>query len=248
MLTCSHGKMKFETVKRPFVIESLRDTGAYILPGVAFANTNLFLRIGRLDELFVKIPSPRGFSDYRRFIRYEETNPEDLRPLEDAERFTNLRRTIDAFPDPLHWRELDPEIAHYLVVHKLQHERLRRQEAVRVPKVKFGMLSFSRFPLFRKVYPALFQQRVAGTTLWDMFDFSARRIRPRWQPFWPVISAQLSNLLDCGLISHIDWNIQNFLFNDIDQQLYYVDLKPTTFVARSSNEHNLRGIRSEFIV
>jgi hypothetical protein len=240
--------MKFETLKRPVAVNGLRDAGAYVLPGLVLAQTNLFLQIGRVDELFVKLPSERGFSDYRRFIRSAEPNPEDLRALEDPERFENLRPAIEAFSDAAHWMSLRPEIAHYLAVHKLQYERLQRQTAVRIPQARFGLLGASPFPAFRKSQPALFQERVCGTTLWNMFDFSALRIRPQWRPVQPTISSQLSNLLDSGLLHHIDWNIQNFLFNETDQRLYYVDLKPTTFVARSSNEHNLRGIRSEFII
>ena len=50
-----------------------------------------------------------------------------------------------------------------------------------------------------------------------------------------------------ALLTHIDWNIQNFVFREADQRLFYVDLKPTTFVATHSNEHNLKGIREYFV-
>ena len=42
----------------------------------------------------------------------------------------------------------------------------------------------------------------------------------------PAISARLSSLLDSGLQHHIDWNIQNFVFDELTGQLFYVDLKP----------------------
>jgi hypothetical protein len=52
---------------------------------------------------------------------------------------------------------------------------------------------------------------------------------------------------DSNLVNHVDWNIQNFVFREPDQRLFYVDLKPTTFVAIQSNEHNLKGIREYFV-
>ena len=51
-----------------------------------------------------------------------------------------------------------------------------------------------------------------------------------------------------GARSHIDWNIKNFVFDEAAGQLYYVDLKPTIFVARQSNGQNLEGIRRYYLV
>ncbi len=48
-------------------------------------------------------------------------------------------------------------------------------------------------------------------------------------------------------LDHIDWNIQNFVFREKDARLFYVDMKPTTFVAKESNEQNLKGIRDYFV-
>ena len=102
--------------------------------------------------------------------------------------------------------------------------------------------------IFRSLEPALFQERVPGTTLWQMYDFAVLQVRPQWRPFLPAIAAQLSKLLDSGLVNHVDWNIQNFVFDEQKGRLFYVDLKPTILVARQSNEHNLQGIRDYFLV
>ncbi len=56
-----------------------------------------------------------------------------------------------------------------------------------------------------------------------MFDFSALEVTKRWWPFLPAISAQLARLLDSALLTHIDWNIQNFVFRESDERLFYVD-------------------------
>ena len=58
---------------------------------------------------------------------------------------------------------------------------------------------------------------------------------------------QLGNLLDSPLLAHIDWNIKNFVFRERDERLFYVDLKPTTFVAAGGNERNLKAIREYFV-
>jgi len=96
--------------------------------------------------------------------------------------------------------------------------------------------------------PVLFQERVRGTTLWDMYNFDARKISSHWRRFRDSISNQLSGLLESGLRDHIDWNIRNFVFDETTERLFYVDLKPTTFVARDGNERNLQGICDYFIV
>lgn len=239
--------MKPKALGRPLSIDSVHDGGVYTLPTIPFTQTNLFLKVGCLDELFMKIPSERGFEDYRRFVRLADPNPLDIRSLEAGEDFTSLDRTLEEFGWQ-HLAAIDTEIAHYLAVHKLQYERLRTtMKSVALPKAKFGLLLRERFCLFPRAMPALFQERVKGTTLWDMYDFAALRIASRWQPFVPVISAKLAELVNSCLLDHIDWNIKNFVFNEMSQQLLYVDLKPTLFVSKLSNEHNLRGIRDYFI-
>ena len=159
---------------------------------------------------------------------------------------------MGSVPDPLVYLKpvipISAEFAHYLAVHKVQYERLQTQTAVGIPRARFGLLRSTRLGIFRSYEPALFQERVPGTTLWDMFDFEALRVMTRWQPFVSAISAQLSLLLDSGLREHVDWNIKNFVFDEARRRLFYVDLKPTTFVAKQSNEHNLTGIRDYFIV
>lgn len=71
---------------------------------------------------------------------------------------------------------------------------------------------------------------------------------PRWRPFLPAISVQLSNLFDSALLKHIDWNIKTFVFNEPSGRLFYVDQKPTIFTANHGNETNLNGIRNVFLV
>jgi hypothetical protein len=104
------------------------------------------------------------------------------------------------------------------------------------------------FGIFHKFRPALFQRRISGTTLWDMYGFGPEEVLPRWRPFLPAISVQLSNLLDSALLKHIDWNIKNLVFNEPTGRLFYVDQKPTIFTADHGNEANLKGIPENFLV
>ena len=140
--------MKFERLRRPLSIDSVRDGAAYALPVVRLARTNLFLQVGCVDELFIKLPSQRGFADYQRFVRRAEPNPEDIRSLEDAERFECLPQAAQRYAGLKALETLDPELAHYLAVHKIQHDRLRNQTAVGIPQAKFGLLRSTRLALF----------------------------------------------------------------------------------------------------
>jgi hypothetical protein len=227
-------------------IDRIEDGGTYSFPTVQLVQTGLFLRVGCIGDLFVKVPSARGFDDYRSFVKRALPHAEDLRSLEDAERWERLDQTLASFPDLKPVVKVGSEAAHYLAIHKLQYERLRTQAVVRIPRAQFGVLRSTHHGIFRKLEPALFQEKVPGTTLWDMFDFSANRVEPRWNEFLPGISSRLSKLIDSPLVNHIDWNIQNFLFDEADGSLSYVDMKPTLLVSRASNETNLKGLRDHF--
>lgn len=238
--------MKVASLERPFSIDLVRDGGVYHMPDIPLVQTNLFLRTGCADNLYLKIPSERGIGDYRLFIRNADSNRADIRGVEEAERFKNLDRTLSAFPDLKALTAISSELAHYLAVHKLQYERLKTQSAVRIPRACYGVVCLTRFGIFRKFEPALFQERIQGTTLWNMFDFDALQVRPAWRHCISEISARLSALLASGLEQHIDWNIQNFIWDDSERELFYVDQKPSLLVAKHSNEYNLKGIRDHF--
>lgn len=240
--------LKVEVVQHPLSIDCFRDGGGYALPVLPLTQTNLFMKVGWVDQLYIKVPSERGLEDYRRYVKLAQRGPNDIRRLEEAERFERLTETLATLPDLAPLTSIGSELAHYVAVHKLQYDRLRRQNAVKIPRARFGTIQRKGWGFFRSFEPALFQERISGTTLWNMFDFEALVVMPQWRPFVSTISAQLSRLLDSGLRDHIDWNIQNFVFDEAAGQLFYVDLKPTPFVAKQSNEQNLEGIRRYYIV
>jgi hypothetical protein len=239
---------KVKSLRRPLSIDCFHDGGGYTFSTPPLIQTNLFLRVGCIDDLYIKIPSERGLAEYRKFLKLAQSHPQDVRPLEEPERFERLQDTLKTLPDLASLTSVSTELAHFVAVHKLQYERLRTQDSVKIPEARFGTLQFKEWGFFRRFEPALFQERICGTTLWAMFDFIALSILPRWRPLLSTISAQLSGLLDSGLSHHIDWNIQNFVFDEEAGRLFYVDLKPSTFVAKQANDENLRGIRRYYIV
>ena len=223
----------------------MRDGGVYSLDLDPLPQTGIFFKVGRVDDVFVKMPSREGLGDFRKYVRLAQSTSSDIRALEDRERFEQLDSTLRQFPEFLQIGAVDRNVLHYLVVHRIQHERLRNNAAVNVPAARFALLRSGR--VFHKLEPIFFQECVEGTTLWEMFDYAALEVTRPWWPFLPAISTQLAKLLDSDLVNHVDWNIQNFVFRRSDERLFYVDLKPTTFVAMQSNEKNLKGIREYFV-
>jgi hypothetical protein len=237
--------VRIEKLRRPLSVSCVRDGGAYALPAGPLVRTNVYFKIGCVDDLFIKVPSKDGLDEYRQSVKLGQPTAADVRSLEEAERFDQLASATRQFTGFADLTTIEPELAHFLVVHKLQYERLRAGGAIAIPTARFGVLRSGR--LFRRFEPALFQARVPGTTLWEMFDFEALQVLPAWRSFLPAISEQLTRLLDSSLLNHVDWNIQNFVFEQGGQRLFYVDMKPTTFVAKHSNDHNLKGIRQYYV-
>ena len=234
-------------VSHPFTIDSFKDGHAYRLPTLEFIQPHLFSRVGYSEEVVVKYPSRRGFGDYRKFVQKEKTDPDDIRGNEPCERFSNLNQLIDQHPQFRSTRDrYGSEIAHYLLVHLLQKNRFN-ESPLTVPETRFVVLSIPVLGVSRKWVPALIQKRVSGTSLWDMFSPETDGLRGEWQKYKPGIADSLRRLLDCSLRDHINWNIENLIFNSGTGELYYVDLKPSTMFSKVDNEHNIRGLRGVFI-
>jgi len=68
---------------------------------------------------------------------------------------------------------------HYLIIHCLQVERLKRFRTVSIPEVRFVfgivnnrrlVLSKLRFVSSRELVPFIVQEKIEGLPLWEMFD------------------------------------------------------------------------------
>lgn len=232
-------KTNITTLQSPLDIDQFRDGESYSVPGLNFVQTNLFFEIAFADGVVVKRPSQRGRDDFEKYVRNEQKDWDDVRGVEDPERFANLSSLCSRFPDigrVAGASSLDD--AHYLLVHKLQHERLKGTDLLFVPTTRFVMLDSG---------PAIAQEKVTGTSLWQMYDHIEGVLQPRWKPLLPVLSQRLGGLLGSDLRDHLNWNIKNLIYDDSHQRLYYVDCTPSVLFARSANEHNIRGVREVFV-
>jgi len=240
--------LKIETLNDRLSIDSVEDGAAYRLPLLQLSQTNLYLRVGLAGELYIKRPSEYGWKEYLKFAKMADSSSQDIRSLEEIEKFEQLQSVVPRFSWLKPLAPVNPTAAHYFAIHAMQYGRLRSQSAVGIPRARFGVLVSRRMWLMKRFDPVLFQERVRGTTLWDMFDFAAKQVSPRWRPCLSAISVQLSNLLASDVLNHIDWNIKNFVFDEAKERLFYVDMKPTIFGAKSGNDLNLSGIRDYFVV
>lgn len=228
-------------------LEGFQEGKVYSLPRVHLKQSNLYFRIARAGAVYFKVPSRYALEEHRRLLGSRDSSPDDLRGLAEEERFEALSQALDRYPNLQKLSHLGPLALHFLLLHALQFDRLKGQTAVAVPKARFGAVRLRRWLLVPKIEPAIIQEAIEGTTLWDMWDFEGGRVAPRWKPLVPKIAEQLTGLLDSGLVNHIDWNIKNFVLEAKTRRLYYVDVKPSLFVPRHSNEQNLAGIRKYFL-
>ena len=70
---------------------------------------------------------------------------------------------------------------------------------------------------------------------------------PQYSHLRSQLKSQLTPLVNSTIRIHIDWNIQNFIWQEATESLYYVDSKPTTLVSKFSVEHNLSSLREVFL-
>jgi hypothetical protein len=131
---------------------------------MALAQTNLFLEVGYLDDLFIKVPSSYGLKDYRVFVEAPETLCKwNIQPLEGIEQFDRLQLALDCLPSLNPLASLGPRTVHYLLLYKIQYERLLTQCAVAIPQAKCGAVRSRSVGMFCQFRPDLFQRRISGT-------------------------------------------------------------------------------------
>ena len=81
--TCGASVLKAEALESPISIDCLRDGGIYSLAAPPPTRTNLFLKVGCVDQLYIKVPSERGLEDYRKFVKLAQSGPNDVRSPEE---------------------------------------------------------------------------------------------------------------------------------------------------------------------
>jgi hypothetical protein len=229
-------------------IDQFADGRLCSLGNLEFFQGHIFSYIAFADSIVVKLPTYGGMQLFAECVKYDRPRRDRIRANEILEEFSNLDAALDAFPAfKSTLAQCGPDITHYLIVNKLQYERLKNSGVIHVPTSRF-VVAVHRLPdSSEQSTPAIVQERISGVTLWEMFDFVARDVRDRWKPHMRAIARQLEPLTNSELLAHMNWNIQNLVFQPDTELLYYVDMKPSTLFRKSFNDRNLDGIRTEFL-
>jgi hypothetical protein len=234
-------------------IASFRDGVLYELPVCEWQRTD-YSRFAMVDGICIKLASPHGYREYEKYVIRQTPDKDAIRGNEALELYLNLHELTERYAE-FHSAavEYDRRQVHWLLIHRLQHERLKQIAPSLIPNARFVFFYRRRF-LFNSIRAGLVQSLVVGTTLWDMIDHAAiqegRReeiIKPEFRRFLPLISRQLNPLVNVGVSDHVNWHIKNFIFNAGSQALYYVDMKPSNIFGRWRNDQNLANIKRDFL-
>jgi hypothetical protein len=251
--------------------------------------SNIYQYLAVYGDVYLKVPSYDGaeYHSHHFFLENERAAngnlywTEDIHPIRhplEIERSHNLDAALASFPE-LQQRPSPPIektcystfeipesldhvrlLQHYLLIHKLQFQRIKSTGTVSVPKSHFGFLkvpailhdpTIKASRLFRRrsdmpsnISPAIVQQKVVGTDLWSMYK-PGIGILSRWLMHLPNISKTLREILRS---EHFDWNPKNFIYDEQSGLLYYIDSKPTIFASREINDQNRAGLEKYFVV
>lgn len=228
---------------RAATIDTLTDGATYSLPKLNFTTPNVFSSLAFMDSLVVKRPENALIEDFQRYVKRGESG-DDVRRATLEERDVN--QLLKRFPE-FHSAFLqNTNHAHFLMVHRLQYERLRQTKVLRVPQSRFIFAHVRRFLFFDQILPIIVQERVVGTPLLAMVEEHVDAIMPQWVTFLPKINPRLRELLASDLKYHINWFIRNFLYDPDSDIFWYVDSKPSCLFASIGNERNIQGLHDIF--
>ena len=253
---------------RPLSIGQFSDGLSYDCSEFLRLSTKPLLHVSGIDDVFIKAATPRLLEPLSKYLsdldRLKETDLarfDRIRILEDMERPGNYGNALKQYPefqssleeiktDEATQSISDPSsLIKFLILCRSNHDRLKRISTVAIPRAHFviiktvakGFLSWSAPTV--SVAPAVVQEKVAGTMLWDMYSVGAQAIKPEWRPFRDCIAEQVCPMLDPRVAKYIDWSPENFVFDTKQRKVYYIDSEPNIWMAMRSNEHNQRGIR-----
>ena len=194
--------------------------------------------IGRTDELFIKPASEYYFEVVKKspvFGKSPVFAPTILpiRRPDEEEYPANINRLRARFP-ALADLAISEDQLHFLLLHKLQYERLTSLFEPRIPDAAFVLTEGST----GSPRPTIVQRAIRGKTLFELME------QPAPAEERPVIAHQLQ----CYVGSpHIDWAFENFVWSPNSSTLFYVDSKPTLFRTERRNEENRRLLIKRFV-
>lgn len=208
----------------------------------------MFATVAFTSDLVIKAPAPAWTEDFEKFAVHE-VNGEAIscvRLADATEKRSGVQRALAEFPELQKVFTTSQGAGHFLVVHKLQYQRLRHANLISIPETRFILLQRRWLRFFSNVSPAIVQSRVRGTTLLAMFDDVRKEIRPQWRDYLPAITPVLNDLIGSDLRDHLNWFIANFIFDEETRTLSYVDSKPSFLYPRWGNEKNIDSLRKWF--
>ncbi len=222
-------------------ITDIKDGVTYELSKLKFQNTgNVFSQIAYTRSLVIKKPRYA----WMRNFRYSVIDPfyDGVRVANAMER--NIVALLDEFP------EFDviqnSKHAHFLMVHKLQYQRINETTNIQIPTSRFILVIGHSFLLKKKLYPVIVQEKVKGIPLIEMFNQNTESIKPQYIEFLPTINPILRDLMESRLRDQFNWYIGNFLYNPDTKVISYVDPKPSCLFSEAENEQNIQGLRKVF--
>jgi hypothetical protein len=252
-------KQTVAPLPHPCRVSKFHDAGLYAWPqGVTWVTWEgtTYSLVLVLDDTVIKLPSAHGFSEYRKYVVREEYDNDAIRRNEPVERLGNLNKLLGQYSAWDRCPDLHGELhTHWLLLHKLQYDRLRKNTKIAIPKTRFAFLHKRRFVFRSKDYPALVQERIDGISLWEMIDHDVSVPDPdthcfvleKYKKHIPSIARQLRPLASSPWSKHINWHIMNFIYQPLTSKLFYVDLKPSNIFGKWRNDQNLRNIRRDFL-
>ena len=236
-------------------IDDITDFNNYkIASKYEFITSNLYFDIVRLKNIYIKRPNKYAFEKFSTYFVFSDFD-------ESEEGKIHLKYVNKFKLDCKHYNLKNANSIRnsfykfFFLVHLAQYQRICDQRFCHivgdknkpiweqlhftsVPKAKFimlkqGIMGFNT--------PAIVQEKILGTTLWDMFDHERKTVKLEFTDSKSAISEGLGRFLSSD---DIDYNPKNFIFSD--GIIYYVDSKPGIYARSEINSTNERLLIKHF--
>lgn len=239
--------MSFSTIPIALInelstITDIKDGMTYELSKLKFRNTgNVFSQIAYTGSLVIKKPRYVWMRNFRHSV-IDHFDDAEVRIADAMER--NIIALLDEFPE-FHVVQ-NSTYAHFLMVHKLQYQRIKEANNIRIPKSRFILVIGRSYLLRKRLSPVIVQEKLKGIPLIEMFDQNTESIKPQYIQFLPTINPILRDLVESRFRDQFNWYIGNFLYNPDTKVISYVDPKPSCIFMELENEQNIQGLREVF--
>lgn len=250
-------------VARDSKVNEFSDGRCYSYAPRASEQTNRLLEVERLQSVYVKVPSSRGYEIHEKYTYNYRSTENEIRPPEGLERAEMLDTALAQFQEFRYalsgegWANFLPAnkmrvLVHWLLIHHLNFQRLRSIPSIKIPEARFvflmqDILSKSWFrgtTRSSKLQPGIIQAAVDGILLFDMYTPTG--VKSEFRQYLPTISRRLKQIGKSNL-DYYDWYLKNFIYAPSTDELWYIDPKPTVLMGKHANQVNFRIMRDYFV-